>query len=159
MASNHTENYGLSQWEKTDKVVMEDFNEDNAKIDAAIKAAEGRVDDLAGTVSGLSPALSRKGNCQIYSTTYVGSGPYGASNPNRLTFPGKPLLVLITDGKTADFLALMPGGYGVNVGGNSYQTIATWGSNYVSWYNNQSALIQKNGSNYTYYVVAFLSVG
>ena len=29
MASNQTERYGLSQWEKTDKVIMEDFNADN----------------------------------------------------------------------------------------------------------------------------------
>ncbi len=36
MASNHTPNFNLSQWEKTDKVQMEDFNADNAKIDAAL---------------------------------------------------------------------------------------------------------------------------
>ena len=27
MPSNHTPNYQLSQWEKSDKVLMEDFNE------------------------------------------------------------------------------------------------------------------------------------
>ena len=34
MASNQTPNYGLSQWKRTDQVRMEDFNADNAKIDA-----------------------------------------------------------------------------------------------------------------------------
>ncbi len=38
MASKQTEHYKLSQWEATDQVVRVDFNEDNAKIDAALKA-------------------------------------------------------------------------------------------------------------------------
>lgn len=33
---NQTENYNLSQWAKTDRILMEDFNADNAKIDAAL---------------------------------------------------------------------------------------------------------------------------
>lgn len=35
---NQTEHYKLSQWEKTDRILMEDFNRDNANIDAALKA-------------------------------------------------------------------------------------------------------------------------
>lgn len=41
MASNQTKNYGLSQWELTDDVRMEDFNADNAKIDAALAGKFG----------------------------------------------------------------------------------------------------------------------
>ena len=33
-----TEHYQLNQWQKTDRVLMEDFNSDNAKIDAALAA-------------------------------------------------------------------------------------------------------------------------
>lgn len=36
MASNHTQHYGLCQWEATDAVLRTDFNEDNAKIDAEL---------------------------------------------------------------------------------------------------------------------------
>ena len=36
MPSNFTKNYSLSQWERSDKVLMDDFNADNAKIDAAL---------------------------------------------------------------------------------------------------------------------------
>ena len=39
MATNHTTNYQLCQWEATDKVLRTDFNADNQKIDAALKAA------------------------------------------------------------------------------------------------------------------------
>ena len=40
MSTNHTPNYGLSQWERTDAVLMEDFNADNARIDTALNALE-----------------------------------------------------------------------------------------------------------------------
>ena len=35
---NQTANYGLSQWEATDRILMENFNGDNQKVDAALKA-------------------------------------------------------------------------------------------------------------------------
>ena len=35
---NQTTNYQLSQWEASDRILMNDFNDDNAKIDAALKA-------------------------------------------------------------------------------------------------------------------------
>ena len=35
---NKTANYQLNQWAKSDRVLMDDFNADNAKIDAALKA-------------------------------------------------------------------------------------------------------------------------
>ncbi len=38
MATNHTANYGLSQWEGTDYFSRLDFNSDNLKIDSALKS-------------------------------------------------------------------------------------------------------------------------
>ena len=35
---NQTTNYKLSQWEATDRIQMEDFNSDNAKLDTALAA-------------------------------------------------------------------------------------------------------------------------
>ena len=40
MASNHTQHYGLCQWEATDAVLRTDFNQDNAKIEAALAILE-----------------------------------------------------------------------------------------------------------------------
>ena len=51
MASNYTENYGLCQWEPGDNFVRTEFNQDNARIDAALAAAEAetsRVESLTG---------------------------------------------------------------------------------------------------------------
>ena len=92
MPSNFTANYNLSQWERTDKVQMEDFNEDNAKIDGAIKA---EADLRAAQVSALNTAVSKLGNCRIYRYDYVGNGKYGEKNPTIIHFPVRPVLLII----------------------------------------------------------------
>lgn len=60
MASNHTSNYNLNQWEPEDKVIRTEFNEDNQKIDGALnglatqistKADQSGLDTLAATVA------------------------------------------------------------------------------------------------------------
>ena len=60
-----TTNYQLNQWAKSDRVMMDDFNADNAKIDAALKAnadaaqalQSGKAD--AQTVSALAKTSAR----------------------------------------------------------------------------------------------------
>ena len=55
MPSNQTPNYALNQWERDDRILMEDFNEDNAKIDTALAGLEE-------TAAGHTAALSRRGD-------------------------------------------------------------------------------------------------
>ena len=43
MASGYTANYGLCQWQPGDKFLREEFNQDNAKLDAALKASEEKA--------------------------------------------------------------------------------------------------------------------
>lgn len=43
MASNYTEHFGLCQWEGTDQVLREEFNENNAKVEAALDAVNAQV--------------------------------------------------------------------------------------------------------------------
>ena len=50
MASNYTEHYDLCQWEATDQVQRVDFNADNAKVDAALKALSDKGHLETGTV-------------------------------------------------------------------------------------------------------------
>ena len=47
MASSYTANYGLCQWAPENAFLREEFNKDNAKIDAALKAAEERAEEKA----------------------------------------------------------------------------------------------------------------
>ena len=48
-----TTNYQLNQWVKSDRLMMDDFNADNQKIDAAIKAvADGTMQFITGSYVG-----------------------------------------------------------------------------------------------------------
>lgn len=47
MASNYTANYGLCQWAPENAFLREEFNQDNAKIDAALKETEERAAERA----------------------------------------------------------------------------------------------------------------
>ena len=116
MASNYTEHYDLCQWEATDAVQRVEFNADNAKIDAALKALSDQVvqkanqsalntvilavnqkadastvSSLSQTVAGHTATLAQKGNCQVYTTTYTGTGAVSRT----FSFPKQPLLVII----------------------------------------------------------------
>ena len=41
-----TSNYDLNQWDAGDRVLREDFNADNQKLDAALAAVNGRIDSV-----------------------------------------------------------------------------------------------------------------
>ena len=51
----YTENYHLNQWEPTDRVLREDFNEDNRKIDAALN---GKTEIVIGSYDGNSSSYT-----------------------------------------------------------------------------------------------------
>ena len=78
---NHTANYRLSQWDPEDRILREDFNGDNLKIDAALAAQ--------------TAALAKLGNCQIWTGSYTGDGQCGDAHPTRISFPARPLFVAI----------------------------------------------------------------
>ena len=79
MASQQTPNYRLSRWAGTDRILVEEFNDNWDKIDTALK---GNADGVAA----LQTALASCGNCKIVYGTYTGNGKYGKDNPNQLTF-------------------------------------------------------------------------
>ena len=64
MNLNHTQNYQLSQWESTDRILMQNFNSDNAKLDAALKAQSDAIAAKAAqsTVNSLTQTVNAKAN-------------------------------------------------------------------------------------------------
>lgn len=148
---NKTANFQLTQWEKTDRIMMEDFNRDNAAIDAALKAnADG--------VAALQTALASCGNCKVVAKTYVGTGQNGQDHPNTLTFDSQPLFVIIGTYETRN-LYLLSGCTSANLTFSSSEVgiSVSWNGNQVSWYASQNAAVQFNVNNVTYHVVAFLA--
>lgn len=176
MTSHSTENYGLSQWERSDQVLMEDFNADNVKIDEALKeAADGqtelaaRVEEKAAqsalaaetnartsAVNTINATLAKKGNCEIWTTSYTGSGKANTT-ANKVTFPNLPALVVIL-GSDGVFGVFAPGateGYtqAVNAGGVD----VTWSGTTMSWTGGNSTFQLSRGG-IIYYVFAFIKV-
>ena len=155
MSTNHTTNYNLNQWEAADKVLRAEFNADNAKIDAALKASADAIGALEGQMAG-------KGNCQLYVTSYAGTGQYGQAHPQSLTFPKLPRLVIL--GSSNGHLMFFGRGQsvvtGIQLDHNEpcFWTQVTWTGNTVSWYG-ESAAQQMNYSGFTYYALAFLDAG
>ncbi len=143
---NKTPNYSLSQWSRDDRVLMDDFNSDNAKIDGAL-----------GEHARQLAKLPFCGNCQIYTTTYVGTGQYGGEYPNSLTFPKAPTAVMIITsdtGRSMWFVQGCPKAFYWNNNGNLQNCVVTWDGNSLSWYS-PYLFSQMNAQNITYHVIAF----
>ncbi len=152
---NKTQNYQLSQWEKSDKVLMEDFNADNAKIDAALKA---EADARTGAVAALAGQMSGKGNCRIWSTTYTGATLEGSSRT--VTFPGRPLFAIFCDLSGGLFYII---GYGATnahsySGGNGRFCEVSWSGNSVTLSHPRSSLSCMDENGKAYLVVALIAL-
>ena len=156
MSTQKTANYQLSQWVKSDRIQMDDFNSDNAKIDTALKA-------LADKDTAMEAALAGAGNCQIVTGTYTGNGQAGSSHPNTLTFPGKPLLVVVHSveryNTASERMVLVRGAnWGFSEHSNTYNSLITWGNTSVSWFDTDENYIrQLNISGRTYVYVALMA--
>ena len=173
-ASNQTTNYDLSQWLPTDPVHHEDFNGDNAKLDAALAALDSAkadaddFDDLSSKVTTVTNShnslvfdvyhlQNEKGNCQIETTTYTGTGYHGSSHVNSLSFSdGTPVLVLVIgwDGSTT---LHMVRGMTKAQPTRFYDTVTvSWTDSGVSWYGDDEE-IQMNENAREYHVVTLLA--
>lgn len=149
MASNYTEHYGLCQWEATDQVLREEFNEDNIKVDEALKTLADENITLESAVAAVAAAA---GNCEVYVTSYVGNDTFGESNPNTLTFPAKPVLVMIAGSDilgftTCNFQSMIC----IRAGSSSYCQVS-WSQDgkTMSWFSRDGIEKQLNSSLRTY---------
>ena len=148
---NYTENYQLNQWEPTDRVLREDFNSDNAKLETALS-------EMAAQMAGF-------GNCRMAVGSYVGSGGKGPSSPVTLTFDFSPKFLFVRGENYATSLYGFSGWFlwcaggdmakpGMAGGSTSYPNVITANGNTISWYNGYDAGYQLNAAQQTYYYVA-----
>lgn len=123
-----TAQFGLNQWEMSDRILMDDFNRDNAAIEAALA----------------------KRNCQFYTASYTGDGEATKS----WTFPAKPVLVVII----GQVITVLIRDFSIGItqfGSSTHQLQATWEENSVTWVNtNNSGIISANGkANYGIFAI------
>lgn len=100
---------------------------------------------------------------EIETLSYTGTGTYGVSNKNTLTFSKTPKIVFIHDGTTSLGIfingltrALTTTGISTSSSGTSfnYGQNVTWTENSLVWSNNHSDSSQLNKSGDTYSVIA-----
>lgn len=150
-----TPNYALSQWDEQDRILREDFNANNAKVEQALA-------EQADTLAQHTAALALCGNCRVVYGSYIGAGTYGSSNPNKLTFDQKPVLVFVGQSSSMsgnDVKLRMMRGVPEASGkeDNTYWTnYVSWTDNGVQWYNTDGTSTQFNTSSKQYPYVAFL---
>ena len=108
---NRTTKYKLCQFEASDQVQRTDFNEDNAKIDAALSGHDSSLGSLSSKITSLTSTVNGKasqsaldtlknqvaklGNCRIEALTYTGTGRHGTANPTQATFSARPAFFII----------------------------------------------------------------
>ena len=135
-STNHTQNYNLPQWEPTDPFSRAEFNDAFQKIDTAVAA-----------------------NCKIAVGSYTGSGQYGSSHKNSLTFNFEPQLIFMHTYSTRDYNTIpqyyiWARGAGTCASDwSGYDNTVTWTGKTVRWYSD-NATHQFNESGVTYHYVA-----
>ena len=184
MPSNQTANYALSQWVKSDQVRMEDFNADNAKLDAALKAAEQRSAGLDAKINATAAAAEQrsaavaaaaeqrsaavaaaaekrsaaldaaKGNCTIEFFSYVGQGRSGMNNPTTITFRKPPLFFLVFGTYSIGVGSKHCGDITATCRDNVFPDRGSWSGNTISFYNSAPEW-QFDTRGETFYVFAF----
>ena len=154
MPSNQTANYQLNQWAKPDRIMMDDFNADNQKLDAALKAN-------ADAIAEHGVKLTQLGNCEIEIFSYTGTGKYGAENPTTITFPQMPAFFIVygtnffmvAEGQRTDSLSVNQSRESGSIGISNYTL--TWTGNTVKFYSSSGTNFQGNLSGAVYRVIAF----
>ena len=148
MASQQTPNYRLSRWAGTDRILMEEFNSDNEKIDTALKA---------NAVAATAAALENCGNCLITHGTYMGNNQLSKT----LTFSKPPVLVIIrelTNSSSPYHMILIRGCTNANGYGSSSSAAVgvAWNGNSVNWQHSGEKGAEFNKTDHAYYYAALL---
>lgn len=129
-----TAQFGLNQWEMSDRIQMQDFNRDNAAIEAALAAR----------------------NCRFYTASYVGDG----QTTLNLTFPHKPMILFITRDDTVGVGLAIRGclrAQGLN-STDGVAPLATWGEHDVTLQFENHQISYFNTKDDPYTLLALLDV-
>ena len=159
---NQTANFQLSQWGKSDRILMEDFNSDNAKLEAALTtqrtalASKADSSALQGEINTRKTALAAEEAARKKADTdaYSGTGTtITESNPKTFTFPHQPKMMMFFGSGNKRFWAIRGMDY-VFVGNYESYNLR-WEGKTVSLYSTNTNLDMKDS---TYYVLALLDM-
>ena len=150
MASQETPNYRLSRWAGTDRILVEEFNDNWDKIDTALKSSADKSTEALA-------ALKNCGNCGIYYETYTGNGKLTQTR----TFPGKPLIIFISPEDGGDHAQRFIRGCSTAMclcGSDQFSPTLTWTGNTVTWKASAQPSEVANYNGTHYHLVALLDI-
>lgn len=144
-----TPNYALSQWDEQDRILREDFNANNAKVEQALA-------EQAEQLAPIAAQIGKLGNCQVYASSYTGDGNTAGKS---ITFPSRPIIVMISD-QMGRYRSIFWQGmtYAPFMYEYGFPMTITWNGNTVSWYYEGNAESNFNVSGTSYYVAALLDM-
>lgn len=144
----HTSKYQFKLIEGTDSFSPGPLNDNMEKVEEQFEAVEEEFLEVMTN-------LGSGGNtARISCGSYVGTGTYGAGNPNTLTFDFRPLLLIWGDPVYDQYTTVVCMRGRDNQPGPNGRITTIWGNNSVSWYHNSSAQEQANSSGVSYPYVA-----
>ena len=110
---------------------------------------------------------STLGGTKVEVGSYIGTGTYGASNPNKLTFSFEPKVVFFWErlpsasssnilqfGSDMDYWLYNSGIMGPVTSTFNYNTFTTLTDKTLTWYSPRNAIAQNNTSEYEYHYIA-----
>lgn len=143
-----TSKYQFKLIEGTDSFSPGPINDNMEKVEEQFEAVEEKFSEVMTN-------LGSGGNtARISCGSYVGTGTYGAGNPNTLTFGFRPLLLIWGDPVYDQYTTVVCMRGRDNQPGPNGRITTIWGNNSVSWYHNSSAQEQANSSGVSYPYVA-----
>ena len=144
----HTSKYQFKLIEGTDDFSPGPLNDNMEMVEEQFEAVEEEFSEVMTN-------LGSGGNtARIIYGSYVGTGTYGAGNPNTLTFDFRPLLLIWGDPVYDQYTTVVCMRGRDNQPGPNGRIATIWGNNSVSWYHSSSAQEQANSDGITYHYVA-----
>ena len=144
----HTSKYQFKLIEGTDDFSPTPLNDNMEMVEEQFEAVEEEFSEVMTN-------LGSGGNtARIIYGSYVGTGTYGAGNPNTLTFDFRPLLLIWGDPVYDQYTTVVCMRGRDNQPGPNGRIATIWGNNSVSWYHSSSAQEQANSDGITYHYVA-----
>ena len=128
-----TEHYQLNQWEYPDRILMSDFNADNARIDAALAAANAAVAAEAGNrqtavnaeASARQSAINSAVQTLTAKTAVTCLGKYGGN--------GSQIACSLSGAEWSRYGLLLVGAYLPSSNTSAYITTSAGGANALSY--------------------------
>ena len=147
MSTNYTQNYSLCQWEPADKVLREDFNADNAKLDTALSRIETTANAAKRVADSTAGAAFTPERLPFVAGRFTGDGQ--ASRLIELGF--YPTAVLLFTGNGLTFVS--PNCYGgLATRGMSTGAVAVSNTGFTVYVRDGG---RGNDKNYSYNYIAF----